>query len=445
MENRKKILGWSIIVALGGLLFGFDVAVISGAERYIQTQFELSEALLGQTVAMGLYGTVIGALLAGWLADRLGRRLSLIYIAALYLISAIGSAIAPEVYSLMLFRFLGGLGVGASSVVAPMYISEVAPADIRGRLTAMFQFNLVTGILIAYFTNYLIGIWIVDGWRWMLGAEVVPAILFFVFIFKVPESPRWLITKREDLKGALSVLKKIYDEKADQVLAEIQSTNTIKEDVTLGHFFTRQFRSPIIWAFLIAFFNQVSGINAVIYYAPRIFAMTGMEDSASLLSSVGIGIVNLIFTMAGLALIDKMGRRFLMYIGSIGYIISLSAVAWAFFTESFSGWLVPAWLFVFIASHAIGQGAVIWVFIAEVFPNEVRGFGQSLGSGTHWVMAALIAGLFPLLATSLGAGPIFSLFAVMMVLQLLFVHFMMPETKGLSLEALEKLLLKRKV
>jgi len=434
----NKVLKWSLVASMGGFLFGFDTAVISGAEQAIQQQWSLSNTMIGQVVAMGLYGTVAGALLAGYLADRFGRKRLLIHIAILYLVSAIGSALAPDVISLMIFRLIGGLGVGASSVAAPMYIAEIAPPEQRGRLTALFQFNLVAGILIAYISNYLIGDGGEIGWRLMLGVEIIPSIIFSILIFTVPRSPRWLVTKGNNLEEARKVLQLIDPTSADRTLDEIKHSDTIKESVGLRHFLSGKYSFPILLAFLIAFFNQVSGINAVIYYAPRIFDLTGMDASSSLLSSAGIGLVNLIFTMVGLSLIDKMGRRFLMYVGSIGYIISLSFVAYAFFTSSFGGVMVPVWLFVFIASHAIGQGAVIWVFISEVFPNEVRGFGQSFGCGTHWVMAALIAGIFPSIVTQVGGGPIFLFFAFMMVLQLIFVWRLMPETNGRSLESLEK-------
>lgn len=439
--NLVKIIFWAVTVALGGFLFGFDTAVISGAEQAIQRQWELSDTMIGQMVAMALYGTIIGALFGGVPCDKYGRKNTLIWIGALYLVSALGCALAPNVYWLMFFRFVGGLGVGASSVAAPIYISEIAPKEYRGRLTAIFQFNLVLGILIAYVSNYLIG----DGtaWRLMLGVEAVPAVLFVILMFYVPKSPRWLIVKHDDVEGARAVLNMIDPGNAEESLAAIQETDTTKESgVKVA--FNGRYNFPLILAFLFAFFNQVSGINAVIYYAPRIFESSGMAASSALLSSVGIGVVNLIFTMIGLALIDRIGRRFLMYIGSLGYIISLASVAYAFFSGNTGGGLVPIWLFVFIASHAIGQGACIWVFISEIFPNEVRGFGMSFGSGTHWVFAALIAGNFPFLVGFFGGeGPIFAIFAVMMVFQLIFVWKMMPETKGVSLEDLEKQMVKQ--
>lgn len=433
----NKLIFWSVTVALGGFLFGFETAVISGAEQAIQRLWNLSDTTTGQMVAMALYGTIVGAVFGGIPADAIGRKKTLFWIAILYTVSAIGSALAPEIYSLMFFRFLGGLGVGASSVAAPMYISEIAPADKRGRLAALFQFNIVLGILIAYLSNYLIGSAENGGWRLMLGVLTVPSLLFLGLISMVPESPRWLIVKKGRTDEARRTLEIINPATAESSLKAIQATDTTKRS-GWSELFSGRYNLPVLLAFLIAFFNQVSGINAVIYYAPRIFNMTGMGNDAALLSSAGIGLINLIFTMLGVFLIDKKGRRFLMYVGSFGYIVSLSAVAYAFFTESFGGFMVPFWLFVFIAAHAIGQGAVIWVFISEIFPNEVRAAGQSLGSSTHWILAALIASVFPSLANTFGGGPIFAFFAAMMVLQLLFVWRMMPETKGASLEELEQ-------
>lgn len=437
--RRNRALVWAISSSLAGFLFGFDTAVISGAEQSIQSAWRLSDVVLGQMVAMALYGTIIGALAGGIPAQRFGRKKTLIWIAVLYLASAVGSALAPDVYSLMFFRFVGGLGIGASSVVAPMYISEIAPTASRGRLTAMFQFNIVFGILVAYLSNFLIGSRIAHSWRWMLGVEVLPSVLFLALLFRVPESPRWLVVARAKLEEARDILAMINPAQADAVLEAIRATDDQPGRVPgLGTFFSKQYRYPIVLAFLFAFFNQVSGINAIIYYAPRIFGLTGMGGEAALLSTVGIGVVNLAFTMLGLVLIDNLGRRFLMYIGSIGYILSLSLIALFFFTESFSGFIAPLLIFVFIAAHAVGQGAVIWVFISEIFPNVVRSYGNSLGSATHWIFAALIAGNFVWFEGLFGGGVIFAFFAVMMVLQLLFVWKMMPETKGITLEEMEK-------
>ncbi len=441
--NYRKVYYWSITVALGGFLFGLDTAVISGCERTIQQLWNLSDAMTGQMVAMALYGTIVGAILGGVPAELVGRKNTLFWVAIIYLVSAVGCALSPDVYWLMFFRFLGGLSVGASSVVAPMYIAEISPTEKRGQLTALFQFNIVFGILIAYFSNWVIGTDDPSNWRWMLGIVAVPSLLFVVLILLVPESPRWLAVKKGNTAEALRILKLINPATAQQSLNDMHPNPSGEvHAASLGEFFSGRYRFPIWLAFLIAFFNQVSGINAVIYYAPRIFEDAGLAANSALLSSVGIGVVNLAFTMIGLALIDRYGRRFLMYIGSVGYIISLSAVAIAFFSGSSGGMTIPILLFVFIAAHAIGQGAVIWVFISEIFPNRVRSYGNSLGSSTHWVFAALIAASFPWMAGRFGQAPIFALFAVMMVFQLLFVWKMMPETKGVSLEDIEKQIVK---
>jgi sugar porter (SP) family MFS transporter len=436
----SKLLFWSVTVALGGFLFGFDTAVISGGEQAIQQLWQLSDILLGQVVAMGLYGTIVGAVLGGVPAERFGRKPTLLWIGILFLACSVGSGLATSAEMLMFFRFIGGLAVGASSVVAPLYIAEIAPAERRGQLTALFQFNIVLGILVAYLSNWLIGTEGEDAWRWMLGVMAVPSIVYGVLMFFVPESPRWLLTHKNDVEGARRVLEQI-DTTAVEASLEAIRTPMGDRGQGLGHFLSGKFNRPIVLAFLFAFFNQVSGINAVIYYAPRILKETGLGEGAALLSTAGIGFINLFFTMFGLGLIDRYGRRFLMYIGSVGYIISLTGVAMAFFFD-WSGWLVPILLFAFIAAHAIGQGAVIWVFISEIFPNSVRAYGNSLGSSTHWVFAAMIAGLFPYFNGLLGGGVIFAFFAVMMVFQLLFVWRMMPETKGVSLEELEQRMIK---
>ena len=449
--NYRKVFFWAITVSLGGFLFGLDTAVISGCERTIQKLWSLSDAMTGQMVAAALYGTIIGAIFGGAPAQRMGRKPTLFWIAVLYLISAVGAALSPDVWSLMLFRFVGGLSIGASSVVAPMYITEIAPAEKRGQLTAMFQFNIVLGILVAYLSNWLIGTADESAWRWMLGVVALPSLLFVLLIALVPESPRWLIAAKGRVAEARQTLEIINPATAEAEIAAIQASHATVASAAGGpaagaglrSFFSGKYRFPIWLAFLFAFFNQVSGINAVIYYAPRIFEDAGMATSSALLSSVGIGLVNLVFTMLGLSLIDRMGRRFLMYIGSVGYIVSLSLVSWAFFSGAAVGSLmVPGLLFVFIAAHAIGQGAVIWVFISEIFPNQVRSWGNSLGSSTHWVFAALIAGNFPWFAGKFGQATSFAFFAAMMVFQLLFVWRMMPETKGVSLEDIEKQLVK---
>lgn len=443
--NYTRIVTWSVIVAFGGFIFGFDTAVISGAEREIQNVWNLSNAIIGQTVAMALYGTVIGALIGGFPSEAFGRKTTLIWVAILYLVSAIGSALAPEIYSLMFFRFIGGLAVGASSVTAPMYISEISPASKRGQLTALFQLNIVIGILAAYLSNYFIGGAANGNWRFMLGVESIPAALFVILIFFIPRSPRWLILKKGFIEEAKQVLKEIDPTTVEESTALIISNKNEKNNNEgFKEFVSGKFKTPIMLAFLIAFFNQLSGINAVIYYSPRIFVETGMGESSALLSSVGVGVINLIATFIGIFLIDKMGRKFLMYLCSFGYIISLGLISLTFYTGFGSGTLlIPALVFVFIASHAVGQGAVIWVFISEIFPNHVRSYGNSLGSGTHWIFAALIAATFPYVTSNLGGGFTFAIFALIMVFQLIFVWKMMPETKNKSLEELERVLIKK--
>ena len=434
---NKRLLFWSIVVALGGFLFGMDVAVISGAEQEIQKIWGLSDVLHGQAIAAALYGTVIGALFGGIPSEKYGRKNTLIVIGLLYLISSVGAALAPDVVSFMIFRLIGGLGVGASSVVAPMYISEIAPAKTRGRFVAVFQFNIVFGILLSYFTNYLIRGSGPDDWRWMLGIVAIPALVFIILMFLVPESPRWLMIHRKQYDKAREILAVSDPNGVDEAIASIQKeVEEEKKKVSLVTFFSGRFNVQILLAFLIAFFNQMSGINAIIYFAPRVFEMAGIGKDAAFLQSAGVGLVNLIFTMLGLYLIDRLGRKKLMLIGSMGYIISLAVVAAAFYLKM-KGIVVPVFVFLFIASHAIGQGAVIWVFISEIFPNQVRSYGQSLGCTTHWVLAAIVSAAFPFFANKFGAAPIFLFFAIMMVFQLLWVIFKMPETKGVPLEELE--------
>ena len=441
---NKKLLLWSIVVALGGFLFGFDVAVISGAEQDIKRVWELSDVLHGIAIGVALYGTVVGALLGGIPATKWGRKKTLLWIGILYLLSALGSAIAPGVYIFMAFRLLGGFAIGASSVVAPMYISEIAPAKNRGKLVATFQFNIVFGILIAYLSNYLLeGVGGNNSWRLMLGVVAIPALIYSILVFFVPESPRWLIVHRGDYNTARKILGVSDPAGVDEAIEALhKSIGEEKHKEKLSAFFKRKYNFPIFLAVMIAFFNQMSGINAVIYFAPRVFELAGISKQGAFLQSVGVGLVNLVFTMLGLYLIDRLGRKILMLIGSIGYIISLVSVSAAFYLNHVGGMIVPLLLFLFIASHAIGQGAVIWVLISEVFPNSVRAYGQSLGASTHWIMAAIITTLFPILAVKIGPAPIFAFFAFMMVLQLLWVIFIMPETKGKSLEELEAKLIK---
>jgi len=437
MANKNYVYYLSIVAALGGFLFGFDTAVISGAERAIQTNWNLTDFYHGLAVAIALYGTVLGALFGGFPADKWGRKPTLVFIGFLYFVSALGSALAPDVYSFMIFRFIGGIGVGASSVVAPMYISEIAPAKNRGQLVALFQFNLVFGILIAYLSNYLIGTAnLQDAWRWMLGVEAIPAIIYTVMVLRVPESPRWLVIKRNDLIQARTILDKTDPEAAEAIIQSTFDENQlIKVKSGFADLFNPKYLSITGLAIMIAVFNQVSGINAIIYFAPRIFELGGISAESALFSTIGIGVVNLIGTMLGLFLIDRIGRKKLMLIGSIGYIISLGLISLNFMGElRMEGPFLPIFVFIFIASHAIGQGSVIWVFISEIFPNKLRASGQSLGCFTHWILAAVIANIFPFLASTLGPAYIFGFFCFMMVIQLLWVLFIMPETKGKSLE-----------
>jgi sugar porter (SP) family MFS transporter len=438
----------TVIAALGGLLFGFDTAVISGTTSALQSVYDLSGFWLGFTVAGALIGTIVGALVVGRPADVFGRRRVLFAIAALYFVSAIGSALAWSWYSFLAFRFLGGLGVGAASVASPMYIAEISPARLRGRLVAVTQFNIVLGILLAYFSNYLVAQLDLGAteWRWMFGVEAFPAAAFFFLLFLTPASPRWLVGQGR-VDEARAVLGRMGTDTGG-VEEEIQA---IQASLDLEHhslkepffeIFREAYRTPVLLAIAIAAFNQLSGINALMYYAPHIFQMAGAGQDSALLQSVIVGVTNLIFTMAAMAVIDHFGRRTLMVVGSIGYILSLGVTAWAFFTYGTEftptgSLVVLVSLLVFIASHAFGQGAVIWVFLSEIFPNRIRARGQALGSFTHWFMAAAISWTFPIFAEASG-GYTFAFYAVMMVLQLLWVLRVMPETKGVPLEDIQK-------
>ncbi len=442
MKNkpRNKVFTWSIIVALGGFLFGFDTAVISGAEKQIQELFHLSSFMHGFTISSALIGTVAGALISGKPADRYGRKPILFVIAALYVLTAVGSALANHVSSFILFRFLGGIGVGASSVVAPMYIAEISPAKIRGRMVAMFQFNVIFGILVAYISNYLLRDVGTEPWRWMLGIAGVPAFLFFTLLFLVPESPRFLIKIGQTAKAKL-ILEKIEISSIDEEIEEIK-LSMAQSSAEKKNLFSRIYIKPISIAFLVAMFNQFSGINAILYYAPRIFELSGLNNSDSLFQSILIGITNGIFTILGLILIDKVGRKKLLITGSIGMSICLGLVAKTFYTQDFAGFALLIYLLVYIMFFAFSTGAVIWVLIAEVFPNKVRGKGQSLGSFTHWFFAALITFLFPIFEKSsqYGVGYAFTFFSIMMIAQVIVVWKYFPETKRRTLEELgEKL------
>jgi SP family arabinose:H+ symporter-like MFS transporter len=412
--------------------------VISGAEQHIQTLWGLSPGIHGFAIASALYGTVLGSLFGGLPTDYLGRKKTLLSIGVLYVISAVGCAFANGVGMFIAARVIGGIGIGISTVAAPLYISEIAPPAYRGRLAGMFQFNIVFGILIALASNWMLVGVSENDWRWMLGVAAFPSIVYTVMCFAIPESPRWLIGRKGDRAAGVKVLKLIQPE---QTTAQIETEADAilaasSERVSSTHFWTWRLRVPIVLAFLVAFFNQLSGINAILYFAPRIFEMTGLGAKAAFLQSVGIGVTNLIFTFVGLSLIDKLGRRTLLFIGSFGYILSLGLTAWAFFTQHYS--IVPVCIFAFIAAHAIGQGAVIWVFISEIFPNRQRAEGQTLGSSTHWVFAALLTSFFPKMVSVFAPGYVVLFFCGMMVLQLIWVKTMVIETKGVPLEQVQK-------
>ncbi|WP_442482782.1 MFS transporter [Aeoliella sp. SH292] len=474
MRSTSLLFRSAITAALAGFLFGFDTVVISGAERSIQKLWELSDWQHGLAVSAALWGTVLGSLVGGWPTDHWGRTKTLQAVGVLYLVSAVWSGLATDAYSFMIARWIGGVGVGIATVAAPLYIAEISPPTLRGRLAGMFQFNIVFGILIAFASNAIIGaIGGEHAWRWMLGIEAVPAIIYWVMCMGIPESPRWLIAKRGETEKALEVLRRVNPEASEQELQHVVdeiamsargevvvpelssavdgplSRHTVAEsanpyrasaqaaasEVPSEGFWTSRLRIPILLAFLIAFFNQLSGINAILYFAPRIFERAGLGENAALLNSVGIGITNLIFTFVGLWLIDSLGRRTLLAIGGVGYVVSLGLCSWAFFTETFS--IVPACIFAFIAAHAVGQGAVIWVFISEIFPVQHRAAGQALGSFTHWIFAAALTLVFPRVVTEFEPGYVFGFFCFMMVLELVWIATMVPETKNVPLEEME--------
>ena len=447
-KASSLVIRSAIVAAVGGLIFGFDTAVISGANAALKKQFHLDDGGLGATVAIATVGTIIGALIGGRSADRFGRRKLLFFIGILYVLGALGTALAPSHLVLMIFRFIGGIGVGLSSVCAPIYTAEIAPARVRGRLVGLVQFNIVLGILVAYLSNYIIDLIVHDqeiAWRWMLGVMVVPSVLFLVFLMTVPETPRWLMAKGHEEK-AIAISRRLCNtvEESDEQIQEIRDQLAAAgSQATLSQFFTRRYFKVIALAFFIAMFNQLSGINAILYYAPEVMKQAGADDNAALLMSVGVGLMNLVATMAALTVIDRIGRRSLMIVGSIGYLVSmgfLTAVMFMFqgHFNSTSSTLVLVGLLVFIAAHAFGQGSVIWVFISEIFPTRVRGLGQSLGSLTHWVFAAITTYAFPPIIGAWGGGWAFSIFLVCMFGQLVWVLTKMPETKGIPLEEMEE-------
>lgn len=428
-----KASSWALVAALAGFLFGFDTAVISGAEQAVQRVWSMSPTLHGFAISSALWGTVLGALMGGWPMDRYGRRATLIGIGVLYAISAVGAALAWDPYSFMLFRFIGGVGIGASSVAAPAYIAEIAPAAQRGRLVALFQTMIVTGILVAFASNWVIGGMGDDDWRWMLGVVAVPSFAYLAAAMAIPESPRWLLIHRGREDEARRILTQINPATVDETLTAIRAEAAEEaRSMDWGTFFNGHLSRPIRLAFLIAVFNQLSGINAIIYFAPRIFELSGAGASTALLATVGIGAINLVFTLIGLSLIDRAGRKALMYIGSLGYIVSLGMTAYGFASGQFA--LVLPFVLAFIAAHAIGQGAVIWVYISEIFPSAARAKGQSLGAGTHWVFAAALTLVMPAVLAQVPPVLIFGGFALMMAVQLAWVHFAMVETRGRALE-----------
>ncbi len=436
---NKRILYYSVVVGLAGFLFGFDTVVISGANLPLKELWQTSDWFHGTFImSMALWGTVVGALLGGIPTDRFGRRTTLYWIGVLYLVSALGSALATDPYLFSFFRFLGGLGVGASSIAAPTYTSEISAATNRGRLVALYQFNIVLGILVAFISNYMIAGFFEgpNDWRWMLGVEAIPALIYMVLVLRVPKSPRWLVLHKGNDEEAMNVLRLTSSEEESLEILRTLKQGESQSNGKPFHLFSSKFRFPLLLAFLIAAFNQLSGINFILYYAPEILEKAGFAAEDSLFSSISIGLVNLVFTMLGLVLIDRLGRKQLMYIGSFGYIVSLGMTAFGFYVDAHASFKL-VFILLFIASHAIGQGAVIWVFISEIFPNKVRAYGQSWGAGTHWVFAALITLFGAVLINSMQAWQVFTLFAGCSILQLLFVAFLMPETKGVSLEELE--------
>jgi sugar porter (SP) family MFS transporter len=437
MKLNAYLAKSTAVAALGGLMFGFDTAVISGTTSTLTQTYHLSPALLGVTVASALWGTILSAMLAGIPGERYGRRDSLRVMAILYLISALGCAAAWNWYAVVGFRFIGGLGIGGSSVLGPMYIAEISPANIRGRLVGFFQFNIVFGILVAYFSNYLIGLQHFGfvEWRWELGVTAIPAALFFLMLFRIPRSPRWLV-KKNRTDEARSVLQSTGEQNFEQELQDIIKSIHVEQEQAAEKLFSRKYLFPIFLAVSIGMFNQLSGINAILYYLNDIFAHAGFSKMSGNLQAVAVGGTNLLFTVIAMSVIDKIGRKLLLLIGAVGMAFCLGGVSAIFFSGQHQTLLV--WLLIgFIACFAFSQGAVIWVYLAEIFPNNVRAKGQSLGSFSHWFMNALISGLFPLVAAASGGYP-FAFFSAMMLLQFFVVLFVYPETKALSLEEMEK-------
>jgi sugar porter (SP) family MFS transporter len=443
--NKGKLFQSTVVAALAGFIFGFDMVVISGADKPIQDLWQTTPWFHGFFImSMALWGTVIGSIFAGAPTEKYGRKKVLIWLGILFIVSAIGSAIAQDPFTFSFFRLIGGIAIGVSSVVAPTYISEISNKNNRGKLVGMYQFNIVFGILVAYLSNYFLrGVGGSNDWRWMLAVLLAPSLVYTIMAFGLPESPRWLLSVRGDESGARKNLAEVGVDNIDETILEIQQSNAQEKTAGNSNLFTKHHFKMISLAFFIAFFNQASGINFLLYYAPRILEEAGFAKDNSLLSSISIGLMNLMFTFVGLWLIDRIGRKTLLIIGSFGYIISLSMVAYGFFMHSAPTFML-IFLLLFIAAHAIGQGAVIWVFISEIFPTQVRAAGQAFGASVHWVFAALITLVTPVFLDSEfgifkeNPWPIFAFFAVMMALQLLWILVKVPETKGVSLEALQK-------
>jgi len=445
-----SLFGISLIAALAGFIFGFDTVVISGANLPIKELWHTSPWFHGFFImSMALWGTVVGSVFGGIPTEKYGRKKVLLWIGILFTVSALGSALAQDPYTFSFFRFIGGLGIGVSSVAAPTYISEISTPKTRGRLGAMYQFNIVFGILIAFLSNYFFeGMGGENDWRWMLGVMAVPSIIYTVMVFAIPESPRWLLSMKKDAVTAKAVMIRLGVTNPDEEIATISKANEHESrSGQSSNIFSAKYKTIIWLAFFVAFFNQWSGINFILYYAPEILERAGLAAKESLFNSIAIGGTNLLFTFVGLYLIDRIGRKTLLIIGSFGYILSLAMVAWAFYSGAGAGFLL-LFLLIFIASHAVGQGAVIWVFISEIFPNKVRATGQSFGASVHWVFAAIITLITPAFLDKDNGifkdnpWPIFAFFAFMMGLQLIWVLTKVPETKGVSLEELEKKLVK---
>jgi sugar porter (SP) family MFS transporter len=439
MKKNRRVIGYTVIVALGGLLFGLETAVMAGAEKPIQALYKLTNFWHGFTIAIAIMGAAVGAFSAGFPAERIGRKKVIIVIGFLFTITSIFCALSPTWMILLISRFIGGLAIGASSVLGPMYIAEIAPADIRGRLVAFFQFNVTLGLLFAYTSNYLFSNLGENAWRWMLGIVAVPSLIFFGLSFIIPESPRWLV-KHNRIKEARDVLAHCGRTNIENEIDDILQSLKIVSGSAVDRLFSKKYFWPILYAVLMGAFNQLSGTNAINYYATRIFGMTGLSTNISYLLPILIGATKVIVLIIGMFFIDRFGRRSLMILGSVGLVVFMSLIAWSFYGSHFDGPGIIFFLLGYMFFFGISDGIVIWVFISEIFPNSIRSKGQSLGSFTHWFFAVIISWTFPITINSpaIGPGNVFMFFAVMMCLQLLFSWLLMPETKGKTLEQIQK-------